>query len=335
MHSHRLSARPPRLKAEGLTPDEKYVIPATGNGGFPLPAHGGPRRQVEATHAGCTESTRVSLPAVLPVRAVRRFVCDHCERIQDAAQVLEVRPALGQRVRAMVPSTPTLPSIPFPSVSVPTGVDIRWLTVPAAALAVFAALSLINGDDSPAPQATSSTAASKPDKAPAEAKSEAKADTAAKVDGAAKTTVPADAQLVAESTYSLALPAGWDRVKPAAGATFAALSPDGTADATLWIRNDPKLDLATFEASSLDQLETLAGSAQVIDRKVGPAVESSTITLAPKNVAEGSPTYEVVLRGSGGNWYYLATTHQAGASAEAVAGVDLIQGSFLPFGGSN
>ncbi len=145
--------------------------------------------------------------------------------------------------------------------------------------------------------------------------------------------MPADAQLVSESTFSLALPAGWDRVKPAAGATFAAISPDGTADATLWIQNDPKLDLATFEAARSTQLETLAGSARVVERNVGPAVESSSITLAPENVPEGSPTYEVVLRGSGDNWYYLATTHQAGAPAEAIAAVDLIQGSFLPFGG--
>ena len=138
---------------------------------------------------------------------------------------------------------------------------------------------------------------------------------------------------MAESTFSLALPAGWDRVKPAAGATFAAVSSDGTADATLWIRNDPKLDFATFEATSLSQLETLAGSARVVERNVGPAVESSSITLAPKNVPAGSPTYEVVLRGAKDNWYYLATTYQAGAPAEAIEGVDLIQGSFLPLGG--
>jgi hypothetical protein len=42
----------------------------------------------------------------------------------------------------------------------------------------------------------------------------------------------------------------------------------------------------------------------------------------------------VVLRGAGDNWYYLATTHQANAPAEAVAAVDLIQGSFVPTGGN-
>ena len=170
----------------------------------------------------------------------------------------------------------------------------------------------------------------RPTKTPAAAKGDAKA---AKGNGAEKAAVPADALLVAESTFSLALPAGWDRVKPAAGATFAAVSSDGTADATLWIQEDPKLDFATFEATSLQQLETLAGSATVVERNVGPSVEASSITLAPKNVPEGSPTYEVVLRASEDNWYYLATTHQASAPSDAIEGVDLVQGSFLPTGG--
>ena len=212
----------------------------------------------------------------------------------------------------------------------PRGSIGRWLTLPVAAIAVFAILSLSNGDDAPAPEAAATAPAAKPDKAPAAAKGDAKA---AKGNGVEKAAVPADAQLVAESTFSLALPAGWDRVKPAAGATFASVASDGTADATLWIQEDPKLDFATFEATSLQQLETLAGSATVVERNVGPSVEASSITLAPKNVPEGSPTYEVVLRASGDNWYYLATTHQASAPADAIQGVDLIQGSFLPTGG--
>ena len=77
-----------------------------------------------------------------------------------------------------------------------------------------------------------------------------------------KAPVPTDAQLVAESTCSLALPAGWERVMPASGATFAAVSPDSAADATLWVQNDPKLDMAAFEVNSLQQLEVLAGSAR-------------------------------------------------------------------------
>ena len=37
---------------------------------------------------------------------------------------------------------------------------------------------------------------------------------------------------------------------------------------------------------------------------------------------------------AGDYWYYLATTSQPGASAEATDGVDLVQGSFLPQGGA-
>ncbi len=287
---------------------------------------------VEATHAGCVARTRVSLPAALPVRAVRRIFCLHCEQLCEAAAVSEVRPGLGERIRSLVPS---LPALALPSASVPTSVgpfqiDLRWLTLPVAAIAVFAVLSLLNGDDAPAPEPTSTAAAAKADKAPAHPKGDAKG---ANGNAPAKAAVPADAQLVSESTFTLALPAGWDRVNPAAGATFAAVSTDGTADATLWIQDNPQLDFAAFEASSLQQLETLAGSARVVERNVGPSVQASSITLAPKNVPAGSPTYEVVLRGSGDRWYYLATTHQASAPADAIAAVDLIQGSFLPVGG--
>jgi len=309
------------------------VIPASGNGGFPLPAPGGPQRVVEAMHGGCSKSTRVSLPAVLPLRTVRRVVCEHCENLFDASEVVEVRQGLGRRLRAAmsaIPAMPALPAASAPSLSVPSRFDLRWLTLPIAALAVFAILSLLNGDESAAPDPASTATAAKPETAVSGAKADAKA---ANGKGASKTAVPADARLVAESTFSLALPAGWDRVNPATGATFAAISPDGAADATLWIQRDPKLDFASFEATSLQQLETLAGSSRVVKRNVGPTVESSSITLAPKNVPSGAPTYEVVLRGSGDNWYYLATTHQASAPAEAIAGVDLIQGSFLPIGG--
>jgi hypothetical protein len=287
---------------------------------------------IEATHSGCSAPTRVSLPAALPLRAVRRIFCEHCERLCEAAAVAEVRPRLGERVRSLMPSLPalSLPGAPAPAPATSFRFDLRWLTLPVAALSVFAILSLLNGDDAQAPEASSPAPAVKP----AEAGAAGKADSqAAKNSGSEKTAVPADAQFIAESTFSLALPAGWDRVKPAAGATFAAVSPDGTADATLWIQNDPNLDFATFEARSLSQLETLAGSARVVERNVGPSAQSSAITLAPTNVPAGSPTYEVVLRSAKDNWYYLATTYQPGAPSEAIEGVDLIQGSFLPLGG--
>ena len=291
-----------------------------GNGGFPLPVSGRPQRVVEATHAQCAGRTRVALPAAVPTRAVRRVVCDHCERAYEPAKVIEVRRRLP-RV--------SLPKIAVPAPRLPSSVDPRWVTLPIAALAVFGVLSLVSasGDEAPSPDANPASITTA-EKAPGAAKPAAKA----KGSGTAKAAVPSDAQLVSESSFSLALPAGWDRVNPAAGATFAAVSADGTADATLWIQNDPKLDMATFEADSLKQLETLAGSARVVEREIGPTVDSSSITLAPEGAPAGAPTYEVVLRGSGDNWYYLATTYQPSAPAEAISGVELIQGSFAPQG---
>lgn len=302
-------------------PDDKYVIPATANGGFPLPAPSDSRRVVEATHVGCAQRTRVSLPAVLPLDAVRRVFCEDCEQLVDASAVTEVRPSVVERVRALAPAMPATPSI-----------DPRWLTLPVAAVAVWAILGLLNGEDAPAPAPAPSAAVEAPKAEGALAKGKAEASVRANRSARAKKPVPADAKLIAESTFSLALPAGWDRVKPAAGATFAAVSSDGTADATLWITNDPKLNFAAFEAASLSQLETLAGSAKVVERSTGPSVETTSVTIAPKKVAPGLPTYEVVLRGSKRNWFYLATTTQPSAPAEAIKGVELIQGSFLPFG---
>ena len=285
---------------------------------------------VEASHSGCAARTRVSLPASLPVRAVRRIFCARCECLCEATAVSELRPSVGERLRGMVPAVALPASISRPSSITVPRVDLRWLTLPVAAVAVFAILGLLNGDEAPPPEAGSTATVAKPDGPAVIAKGN---DNAAKNDGSAKTVVPTDAQLISESTFSLALPAGWDRVKPGAGATFAAVSSDGLADTTLWIQNDPKLDFASFEATSLAQLEMLTGSARVVERNVGPSVEASSITLAPKDAPDGAPTYEVVLRGSGDNWYYLATTYQAGAPAEAVEGVELIQGSFLPLGG--
>ena len=87
-------------------------------------------------------------------------------------------------------------------------------------------------------------------------------------------------KFVSESSFSLALPAGWQRVDPPAGATFAAVAAAGGADATLWITQDPKLDFPIFVSQSLEQLKTLAGSAQVIERTPAPTAEGTIVRLA-------------------------------------------------------
>ena len=82
-------------------------------------------------------------------------------------------------------------------------------------------------------------------------------------------------KFVSESTFSLALPEGWERIDPPAGATFAAVAADGGADATLWITEDPKLEFPTFITESLRQLETLAGSARVVERVPAPTADGT------------------------------------------------------------
>jgi hypothetical protein len=137
------------------------------------------------------------------------------------------------------------------------------------------------------------------------------------------------AHLVSGGTYSLALPKHWDRTEPPSGATFSASAPDGEADVTLWIKQDPKLDFPTFVSQSLQQLEAVAGSAHIVNRVPAPTAEGTIVTLAADAPA-GQPSYQVTLRVAGPYRYYLATTVQPDASPEASQGADLVAGSFTP-----
>jgi hypothetical protein len=286
---------------------------ASANGGFPLPPENEPVRLVASHHDACSGNTRVRLPKPLPARAVRRVVCDRCGQPYAPATVKEVRER-----RLSVPSLP-VPSLPEPS--------WRWAGLPVAAAAVVVGLTLIQDDDEP--QTTA------PSVAPAESESAAQGpDGGGGPAGGNQAPVPDDARLVRESTFQVALPPGWQEIEPSGGATFAAVADEGDADGMLWVERDPKLDFASFEARSLDQLESLAGSAATVDRTVGPTCETTSMRLAPTSAPPGAPNYEVLLRcGAGDLWYYLATTSQPGASPEALEGVKLIQGSFTPIGG--
>jgi hypothetical protein len=281
---------------------------ATTNGGFPLPVESEPTRLVRVRHGECGRETRVRLPRTVPARAVRRVVCERCELPFEADPPAEA-PARRRPSR-----------------------DVAWrfASVPVAAVLVIGAFLGLNalqggGDAEVRPAA------------PAEA-SNAAGGSPRVVDatgrGAAAAKAPGNAELVSEAAYTLALPAGWDRVSAQGGATFAAVAPGGEADATLWIEQDPKLDFGTFEARSLDQLEQLAGSAKVIERTTGPSPESTVIRIAA-DAPQGAPRYEAVLRAGPGPdpyWYYLATTVQPDASAEAIEGVEVLQGSLVPEG---
>lgn len=324
----------------------------TTNGGFPPPWDGDSVLEVTSRHPTCAGETHIRLPRELSLRAVRRVVCSNCSQLYEARNVRELAPSAPARTRLAAPALPmpafslpafnlptwNLPALPMPAVSLPQvalpawvppmpSIDWRLWSLPVAALAVFLGLQLFQGDPAPEPASVAEAPAARADVASPQPNKAKKGDVAK-----AGASAAAGAELVREPSFSVALPAGWDRVAPSSGATFAAVAPDGTADATLWVQNDPKLDFATFEANSLVQLEGLVGSSEVVERNAGPNLTSSSIKIAPVDVPKGAPTYEVVLRGNGQNWYYLATTLQPDASADAASAVELVQGSFLPTG---
>ena len=220
---------------------------------------------------------------------------------------------------------PSKPMVKNPSISLPKfdpqNPAWRMASIIVAGLAVLVVLLLLRGGDEPQPGAlpAAPSAAGVGDAKGGDGK--AKRDEAAKPSKGTK--------LVRESSFSLALPAGWEGVDPPAGATFAAVAAAGGADATLWITQDPKLAFPVFVSQSLEQLKTLAGSAQVIERTPAPTAEGTVVRLAADAPA-GQPSYEVTLRVAGPYRYYLATTVQPDASPEVVDGVDLITGSFTP-----
>ena len=288
---------------------------ATTNGGFPLPLGDLSVRELTAHHDACDGQTRLRVPTAVPLRAVLRVVCERCAQPYQPLRVAEAGPAADAAPSPRF----TLPQLSLPKLSIPFELPTgawRWVSLPIAALVVLGGLYLLQGGDEPAPRTA----------APAvEASAAAPAAPAVKA--------PGDARLVSGSTFELALPPGWKRSEPSGGATFAAVAPDGAADVMLWIERDPKLNFASFEARSLAQLESLAGSAGVVARNPGPTPETTSVRIAPTKAPSGAPNYEVLLRASGEQWYYLATTSQPGASAETLEAIRIIQGSFLPKGG--
>lgn len=292
------------------------------NGGFPEPPAAEPVRVVSARHRECGASTRVRLPRMLAASTVRRVRCSGCAAAYEADEVEEVT---GEPLPApQTPSRPAarrpalrLPSLRLPALRLPT-IELpafpwrawRWVSIPLGAAAVIGALLLIQGGEE-APQSASEPSQLETAIAPAPA--------------------PADAQLVRGRDFALALPAGWERdPNPPGDARFAAAPIDGGgADATLWVRQAPGLDFASFEGQSLDQLRALAGSAEVTERVSAPTPEGTIVRLAA-DAPPDEPQFEVTLRIAGPYRYYLATTLEPGASREAAAGVELIHGSFTP-----
>lgn len=189
----------------------------------------------------------------------------------------------------------------------------RWGALALAAIAVAGALWLLvgggSGDETGAPAAAGPQASA----------------------NAASDAVFAS-QSVVKPGYSLSLPPGWKQVRSKRGAAFAARALDGMAQATLWIKRNPELSFKRFTARSLDQLRSLAGSAEVVERIQAPTVEGRVVRLradAPPESGVSAP-YEVTLRAAGPYRYYLSTTVLPGASQQASDGADLIHASFIP-----
>jgi hypothetical protein len=280
----------------------------TANGGFPEPPPGAPVRVVRAEHEACGTKTRVRLPGPLPAGAVRRVVCQGCAQAYEARDVEELEQVDPVKASG-VPTSSTH------WMRDPHSRGFRILSLGVGAALVIGALALIQGSgesgegQTAAPAIQPGAGGEKPGGKPA--------------DGAA--------DLIKQSSFSLALPPGWQRTDPPSGATFAAAAPGDQANATLWVTRDPKLSFAEFQANSLEQLRSLAGSAEIVDQVAGPSADDTVVTLAA-DAPPGSPRYEVTLRASGPNRYYLATSVQADAGGAATDGVSLIQNSFVATG---
>ncbi len=280
---------------------------------------------VRAEHDACGRDTRVRLPAHVSPAAVRRIVCHGCAEPFDPPAVEEVEVLAPELASMPRPSVPARPRLPRPQIGVslpewahdPRSRAWRLAPIPVAVIAVIAGLMLLQGGSKERDTPFADAAPATPE-APARERS-GRAD-----------SKPGGASFVRESSFSLALPAGWERTGPGA-ATFAAATDAGDADATLWVERDDALSFQEFEARSLETLRALAGSARVVERVAAATPEGTVVRLAADN-PPGSPAYEVTLRASGDYRYYLATTVQPDASDDAVDGAELIRGSFVPSG---
>lgn len=308
--------------------------PQLSNGGFPEPPGGEPVRVVRTSHQRCGGETRIRLSGYLPPRAVRRVVCARCEERYECGEAEELATTeSAQADPSDAPATATVPAAapartrprPFRTISLrlaalrlpklsklpdlppPESPIWRWIATPLAALAVVGVLLLVQGGEDEAPPAGIT-----PGGEPGAASSEA--------------------TFVAQPGFSIALPPGWEQTEPQSGSAFSAAATDGGADATLWIERAPKLSFAEFESRSLEQLRSLTGNAEVIERITAPTEDGTVVRLradAPEETGVSAP-YDVTLRAAGPFRYYLATTVQPGASRQAANGADLIHGSFIP-----
>ncbi len=216
-------------------------------------------------------------------------------------------------------SRPSLPKLRLPRLGRGDAVLPSYAAIPIAFAAVVVGIIAIQNYNS-------STRLAQPEQ-PAQTTSTPS--TTAPATSSTSQAASGNAKVVRGSNFTLALPAGWKQTTPPSGATFAAASTDGTATATLWIQNEPSLDYPTFEAQSLQQLRSLAGSAHIANRVVAPTPEGTIVHLAADTPA-GQPTYDATLRVSGPYRYYLATSVEPTGSAVGKQGAELLANSLTP-----
>jgi hypothetical protein len=145
-------------------------------------------------------------------------------------------------------------------------------------------------------------------------------------------SVTGEPVLIDETGFSLSLPAGWERVDPPKGASFAADSADGLAKTTLWAERAPGLGFEAFVAQSMDNLDEIGTNVRISDEVDGPTLTSRITELRAEVPLDGglSAAYHVVLRADGPFRYYLATSLQPGATPQLLADSELLGTSFRP-----
>ncbi len=233
------------------------------------------------------------------------------------------RPSITASVALPRVRRPSLPKLRLPRLGRGESVIPSYAAIPIAFAAVVVGIiaiqgwnasTRVNSPTTPAPAVTSSAPATSAPATPAAAGANADA-------GSAK--------IVRGTNFTIALPAGWEETTPPNGATFAAAATDSSANATLWIQNEPSLDYPTFEARSLAQLRALAGSAHIANRVIAPTADATVVHLAADTPA-GTPAYQATLRVSGPYRYYLATSVEPDASTTGKQGAELLSNSLTP-----
>ena len=99
----------------------------------------------------------------------------------------------------------------------------------------------------------------------------------------------------------------------------------------LWVERDPKLDFALRGRSLAASFESVAGSAEVVERGTRPTPKATSVTIAHHGAARRAE-----LRGphprTAMNWYYLATRPARRAPHEVTDGVEARAGLVPPAG---